>query len=357
MNLIIIRLSLTSLALTLSLGAVSAQAQTAAKSRTAPKGKTADSYETARDLIEREQYAKAIGQLDALIAKFDGKSLADAIANRVDAAMYWKAYTLTKQRDLTEAMNTLEQIRTKFAGSRWLKDAMALKVEVMQASGQTVSPDSQPDEALKLLALRGLMQNDPDRAVPMVEQLLSGNSSVAVKENALFVLSQSRSARAREVLGKIARGGSNPDLQMRAIRYLGMMNFPGRDQILGEAYQSSSDEAVKRAIARTYMISGNRTRIAQVAGDAGISPALRGEAVQFLGALNAADELSRLYSKESSADVKKRIIKGLFISGDAARLVELAKTETNLELKKDIVQRLSMMKSKEAADYLAELLK
>jgi HEAT repeat protein len=178
-----------------------------------------------------------------------------------------------------------------------------------------------------------------------------------VKENALFVLSQSRSAKAMEILGNIAKGSGNPDLQMRAIRYLGVMNGPANDQILENAYRSSTDEAVKRAIIRTYMVSGNRARLAAIAGDANSSPALRGEAVQQLGVMHAGDELVRLYARESSADVKKRIIQGLFVGRDAARLVELARAEKDMALKKDIVQKLSLMKSKEATDYLLELLK
>jgi HEAT repeat protein len=318
---------------------------------------TNDLYDQARNAIEQEQYAKALGQLDTLITRFDGKSLADSIANRVDAAMYWKAYALGKQRELTDAIKTLETMQSRFAESRWLKDAMALKVEMMQASGQAVSPDSQTDEDIKLLALRGLMQSDPDRAVPMVEQLLSGSSSIKVKENALFVLSQSRSARAREILGNIAKGNGNPDLQMRAIRYLGVMNGPGNDQILEDAYRASTDEAVKRAIIRSFMVSGNRARLSAIAGDTNSSPALRGEAVQQLGVMHAGDELARLYARETAPEVKKRIIQGLFISRDATRLVELAKAEKDLDLKKDIVQKLSLMKSKEATDYLVELLK
>ena len=67
-------------------------------------------------------------------------------------------------------------------------------------------------------------------------------------------------ARAHEILGNIAKGGANPDLQLRAIRYLGAINGAGNDQILEDAYRSSSDEAVKRAIIRSFMISGNRAR-------------------------------------------------------------------------------------------------
>jgi hypothetical protein len=105
------------------------------------------------------------------------------------------------------------------------------------------------------------------------------------------------------------------------------------------------------------MVSGNRARLAAIAGDANSSPALRGEAVQQLGVMRAGDELARLYARESSPEVKKRIIQGLFVARDATRLVELAKAEKDMELKKDIVQKLSMMKSKEATDYLVELLK
>jgi len=201
------------------------------------------------------------------------------------------------------------------------------------------------------------MQSDPDRAVAMVEQLLAGPSSIKVKENALFVLSQSRSAKAMEVLAHSAKSSRNPDLQIRAIRYLGVMNGPNSDQILEDAYRSSSDESVKRAIIRSFMVSGYRGRLTAIAGDANSSPSLRGEAVQQLGVMHAGDELVRLYGRESAPEVKRRIINGLFVSQDATRLVGLARAEKDVQLKKDLVQKLSLMKSKEATDYLVELLK
>ncbi len=201
------------------------------------------------------------------------------------------------------------------------------------------------------------MQSDPERAVPMVEQILSGNSSIKVKENALFVLSQSRSARAHEILGNVAKGGSNPDLQMKAIRYLGAMGGPDNAQILDEAYRATSDEAVKRAIIRSFMIRGDRARLAGIANDANSAVPLRAEAIQQLGILRANDELARLYARETSPELKQRIIQGLFIGGDAGKLVELARAEKDLDVKKDIVRKLSVMKSKEATDYMLELLK
>src|SRR5436853_243741 len=79
------------------------------------------------------------------------------------------------------------------------------------------------DDDLKLLVLRGIMQSDPDQAIPIIEKVLTSANSPKVKDRALFVLSQSRSPRARDIIAGVAKGNGNPDLQLRAIRYVGMM--------------------------------------------------------------------------------------------------------------------------------------
>ena len=243
----------------------------------------------------------------------------------MDAALYWKSYSLAKQGQRDQALSTLADLQKRFADSRWMKDAKALEVEVRQASGQAVSPDSQNDEEIKLLALRGLMQGDPDRVVPMIEKLLAGNSSVKMQENALFVLGQSRSAKAREILAGVARTG-NPDLQLRAIRYLGAAGGTENRQLLDEVYRTSNDTAVKRAILRGFMTSGDRAKLLSVA-KSDTSAELRGEAIQQLGAMGGSAELSELYQSEASAEVKRRIIQGLFVSGSFDKLSELARSE------------------------------
>ncbi len=365
-------------------------------------------YRQARESIDHGRYERAVQQLDQLIDS--GRH------SRVDAALYWKSYSFAKQGQRDQALTTLADLQKRFADSRWMKDAKALEVEVRQASGQAVSPDSQNDEEIKLLALRGLMQSDPERVVPMIEKLLAGNSSVKMQENALFVLGQSRSPKAREILAVVAKTG-NPDLQLRAVRYLGAAGGTENRQVLDEVYRSSNDTAVKRAILRGLMTSGDRAKLLSVAKTE-TSSELRGEAIQQLGAMGASVELSELYQSETSVELKRRIIQGLFVSGGfdklselarsekdsdlrraairslgqmstdksgdalksiysadgsvevrrdiinsiaarghAATLVELARAEKDPALKREIVQRLANMKSKEATDYLLELVK
>jgi hypothetical protein len=365
-------------------------------------------YRQAQQAIDQGRFERALEQLDRLI-NMNGNP-------RIDAALFWKSYTLKNMGQRAEALATLADLQKRFADSRWLKDAKAMEVEVRQASGQAVSPDAQNNEELKLLALRGLMQNDPERAVPMIEKLLAGNSSVKLQENALFVLSQSRSTRAREIITNVAKTG-NPDLQLRAIRYLGAMGGPENRQLLDEIYRGTNDTAIKRQILRGLNNSADRARLVSLAKTE-TAPELRGLAVQQLGAIRADAELWDLYQSESSPDVKRRILQGMAASGNSERLIEIARTEKDLTLrisairglgasagakngdvlrslyssetaenvrreilnglaargngavlvelargekdpalKREIVQRLTSMNSKEASDYLLELLK
>jgi hypothetical protein len=73
--------------------------------------------------------------------------------------------------------------------------------------------------------------------------------------------------------------------------------------------------------------------------------------------MRASEQLAQLYTSESDAKVKESIIRSLRSANDAKAMVDIARKETNPELKKTIVSNLSTMKSKEATDYLMELLK
>ena len=299
-------------------------------------------YSDGREAIEEGKYDRALERFDRLIA---------LKSNRTDAALYWKAYSLTKLGRGADALGALSDLQQQFKDSRWIRDARALEVEIRQTSGQRVSPEAQTDDELRLMALRGLMQSDAERALPIIEQMLAGTNSPRVKDRALFVLSQSNSPRAREIIANVAKGAANPDLQLRAIHYLGIMGGADNRQILADVYRASSDPAVKRAIIRSFMVSGDRTRLLGLAkseSEAG----LRGEAVQQLGVMGAHAELADLYSTETSVDVKKRIIQAMFVGGSADKLIELARTEKDPQLRRAAVRNLGLMGSNRTADAI-----
>ena len=169
----------------------------------------------------------------------------------MDAALYWKAYTLKSSQNVTDALEhhcgPAEAIRGQPLDERATRKALEENGDRARRLGQAVSPEGQNDDDLKLLALRGLMRSDPERAVPMIDQLLAGNSSVNVKENALFVLSQSQTPQAKAILANAARNSTNPDLQLRAVRYLGAMGGADNSQLLDDIYRTTTDASVEEA--------------------------------------------------------------------------------------------------------------
>ena len=163
--------------------------------------------------------------------------------------------------------------------------------------GKPVLPAATPDEELKLLALNSLLNTDAEQALPMLEKMINGQQSPRLKQRALFVVSQSKSPRAKDILSSVAKGSSDPDLQLQALKYLQMLGTPEDKKVLSDVYTVSKDR-----------------------------------------------------------DVKLRVIEALYSQGDARTLVDMARKETDPEMRKRIVERLSRMKAKEATDYMLEII-
>jgi HEAT repeat protein len=281
---------------------------------------------------------------------------------RADAGLYWKAYTLNKLGRRDEALAALAELRKAHAQSRWLDDAKALEIEVKQAAGQPVKPESQDDEELKLMAINGIMETDTERAIPLLENLLKGSQSPKLKERTLFVLAQSDSPRARQVIEQVARGGTgNPDLQLKAILLLSARSKKSGDSgpLLWEIYRSTNSVEVKERILHSLVAGGNFERLLEVARTEK-DPKLRRTAIYSLSSMKSAqtgDSLTSLYGGESDQEVKKAIINALGGQRNAKALVTLARRENDPQMKREIVARLTGMKSKEASDYLMELIR
>ena len=291
----------------------------------------------------------------------DFNQVAARAGSQADGALYWKAYTLNKLGRRDEAVAAIAELRKSYASSRWLDDAKALEVEVKQAAGQNVAPESESDEDLKLMAINGLMQSDPERAIPLLENLLKGAQSPKLKERALFVLAQSSVPKAQQLLEQVARGGGNPDLQVKAINYVGVARRKqgggGNGQLLSEIYASTNDANVKRAILNAYMANRDTEHLLQVAKTEK-APEFRLDAIRYLASRRRlGDALVAIYGSDQDKQVKQTIVETLFAHSNAKALVDLARNEKDPEMKKTIVRFLSTMKGKEATDYLMEILK
>lgn len=299
-------------------------------------------YSEGREALDEDRYDRAAEKFSELA------SLSGA---QTDAALYWKAYAENKLGKRDSALATIADLKKRFPQSRWIKDAGALEIEVKQSTGQPPHPESQPEDELKLLAIQGLMNSDPERAMPLLEKVLNGTGTPKEKSKALFVLAQNGSAQSREILARIARGQSNPDLQRKAVEYLGMFGGQQSRQTLAEIYASTSDPSVKRAILRSYMISGDKEHLF-AAAKSEKDASLRAEAIRQLGIMHSPEELRQLYAAETSPEVKKDILQAFFLSGDAKFLAEAAQGEKDPEIRRTAIRNLGLIGSEEAKQAL-----
>ena len=358
--------------------------------------------------VNENRWPDAVGLFDR-VARMHGE--------HAEGALYWKAYAENKEGQPANALSTCGELRKKYPKSRWLDECGALEIEIRGKSGHPMSPQAEPDENLKLLALNALMQQDQAQAVPILEKILSGNQSDELKSRALFVLAQSSSPQAQALISKIAQGQSGPALQIRAIRMLATQGKPAGDT-LASIYQHSSDAEVKRVILQSYLITGDSSRLLEAARQE-TNPELVKTAVHTLGAMGAAQELLTLYRATNNAQAKADIIhamipagkngvsalseiaqseqdpdlrrkairnlgiaggmsvapalvstyqkntdeetkraaaQALFLANDAQDLVTLARAEKDMEMKKYLVQQLSIMHDPEATKYMLEIL-
>jgi hypothetical protein len=277
-----------------------------------------DAYTTGTRAMDEHRWQDAVSAFDKVISE-KGK--------RVDAALYWKAYSLNKLGKAPLAIATCDQLHSQFADSAWNKDCNAISVDV-QVDPKVVAADDRrvridrvhpyvriapvrpdmgerdsgvtrgSDEDLKMLALNSLLNRDPATALPLLRGILSGNQPLSVKKHALFVLAQSKSPEAESILHDAALGKLDPQLQGQAIQAMAVFQGKRANDTLAEVYRTTTDPKIKSSI-----------------------------------------------------------ISAMFITKDAPRMVEMARNEKDLELKRRIVSELALMNDKAATDYMMELLK
>jgi hypothetical protein len=302
-------------------------------------------YDDGREDLDDDQYDKAE-------AKF--KQLADMNGPQTDAALYWKAYAENRLGKRDTALATIADLKKRFPQSRWQRDAEALEIEVRQSTGNPAHPENQSDEELKMLALQGIMNADPQKGISILENILNGSGTPKLKSRALFMAAQSGRPEARDVLAKIAKGQSNPELQRKAVEYLGLFGGAEARKTLADVYASSNDASVKHAILRSYMLGGDHERLF-AAAKSEKDESLRREAIRQLGLVHGTSELEQLYQAETSTEVRREILQAFFLAGDSGRLLQAAQGEKDPDLRRTAIRNLGLIHSDDSGKALQEI--
>ena len=337
-----------------------------------------DAYSRGTYYLDQRDWAHAIQAFNEVIK--DQKS-------RVDGAYYWRAYALSKSGRRTEALRQLQTLARLYPSSSWMNDAKALQFSLQQATGQPMPPPEKlGDDELKMLALNSLIMSDPDRAVPILEKMLVEGKSVEGKQQAIFLLAQSDSPKAKELLAKLAAQSNNsPDMQRLLLQLymmegntqkllqlarnstdpkmrgeaLQMLGMAGGTNELFQLYGTEKDPTVRREIVRGLMMSGGGDKLLELSRTEK-DPEVRRELIQAIG-MSGGDKngqaLVSMYATETDLENKRAVIGALMMAGNSKALIELARKEKDPNLKRDLISHLGMMGGKDVSDYLVEVLK
>jgi len=134
----------------------------------------------------------------------------------------------------------------------------------------------------------------------------------------------------------------------------------GATSELSTLYRDTKSQEAKMAIIGALVAAGPKgTEVLGNIAKSEQDPGLRRKAIRNLGVsggASAAPALVAIYQSSPDAESKKAALDGLFISGDAHDLIALARAEKDPALKQAIVSKLSIMRNKEATDYMMEIL-
>ena len=264
-----------------------------------------------------------------------------------EASLYWKAYSLEKLGKHDEANITCAKLESSRPTSSWNRECMRLRVqstvdtetlkahaseraqheaeraqhEAERAQLNALNIDQHlttltlngpfdregigksrqpidPNDDIKLLALNSLMQQEPEKALPILRAFIFSDKPIELRHRALFMLGESKAPGAPELLTEIATKNSDPELQRAAVQTLAIT---------------------------------------------------RGK--------EAAPALVKIYRESTDHNVKRAALSGLFLTRDASGLVDLARGEKDLTMKREIVSQLALMHDSVATAYMEELLK
>lgn len=306
------------------------------------------SDDRAETLYRQGQDALASGNYQQAIERF--QALTEQSSAQVDRALYWKAYAEAKANRSKAALATLKRLAKDFPSSAWLDDAQALEIEL--GGSRREAALEADDEELKLYALDALLQAEPERAVTLLEAFLQGNHSPRLKQHALFVVAQTDSPRAQQIVLRAARDAKNPQLQREAIQALGIMGEDSATAALMEIYRGADSET-KRQVVHALIAADARKTVADLATSEE-DPQLQREAILALGAMDGVAELERI-SKMATPELREVIYQAYAISGEAAPLLRVLREGRDRAEQMAVLRALPILG--DAVDAGAELLK
>ncbi len=320
-------------------------------------------YRAAREALNHNRYREALDTFRELERRYPRSGY-------VADGLYWQAFALYRlggRANLQRARSQLDEQKNRFPAAATRGDADALAVRISSALVQY--GDASADEALynearlaqtappappraphmppsipaarlapapgmgdddcgsgddaKAMALQGIMRNNPERAVPILEKVLARRDpeSVCLRRHALFVLASSNNPAGSRLL--LQAVSSDPDKEVRegAVFWLAQTHDPKAVALLDSVLKASTDEDVQQAA--MFALSTKRDPEARrvmksYLNKPGVSPDVAGMALFQLARdpETTPAELKQYYANASSTEMKSQVLVAMMTRRD-----------------------------------------
>jgi HEAT repeat protein len=308
-------------------------------------------YDEGQKALREQNWTEAADQF---------KKAIKADKEQADASMYWRSHALYKAGRRSEAERQVRSLERKYPDSRWVKEAQLLEIEHNGAepilSGTAGGSDL--DEELRMYALAQLMDRDPERALPLVLDMMNSTDSENVRSDTLFMLGMSDDPRAQQLIAQIARDSKNPDLQVDAIHMLGISSNQPSIDLLSDLYHESTSIEVKKAVIQAYMIGDDSDEVVDLLLKmlkTEKNPELQKEIIQALGVMDATEQIAALYTSLDGFELRKTVLEAMMIADDTDGLIQVLESEKDAELRAVAMEMLAVNGDKASAEYLVGL--
>lgn len=270
-------------------------------------------FREGRDLIDKEEWAKAAEKFSEVIDKYPNDK-------SIDAALYWLAFCHKKQKRFKETDAALDRLLKEFSDSSWADDARVMKMEIGFSLGKVYSASS----------------SGTFSAVPPGVFMPGSVSSVGKTTVVNSLPGYARSLEMGEVFTAASKTPLDREDEIKIAAFQSLLSAdPKRAiEVMGDIFTSNSkaSETLKREVLRVLRsprVSGTGLMNFTVGGGVG---------KQFLPLLR--ETLVSSFQKESNIKIRKEIIYALASINDdqsAEYLARLYASENDKEIKKAII--------------------
>jgi tetratricopeptide (TPR) repeat protein len=319
-------------------------------------------YRVAREALNKGRYRDALDAFRELERKYPESGY-------VADGLYWQAFALYRlggRANLQRASGRLDEQASRFPSAATRGDAEALTVRItselarlgdvnasedlVRRADRMIAPPAPPepptgvpappeppepmlamgsdddcgeDADVKVMALQGIMRNNPERAMPIIEKVMArrDTGSVCLRRHALFVLATSNSDAASRLLLQAVMNDPDKEVRESAVFWLSRTNDPRAVAVLDSVLRSSKDQDVQQAALFALSTkSGPEARrlLRSYVTKPGISPELAGMAL-FQVARDPETtpaELKQFYSNASTTEMKQQILVAMMTRHD-----------------------------------------